>query len=60
MLIGAAYIGCLGIHRTRVTAYKSTTNNVVFFFVSDLKIEYYSPMVRETWVQSQVEPYQRL
>ena len=30
-------IGCLNIHGIRVTANNSTTNNVVFFFVSDLK-----------------------
>ena len=30
----------LNIQRTYVTAYNSTNNNVVFFFVSDLKIVY--------------------
>ena len=34
------YIGCLNIHGIHVTAHNSTTNNVVFFFVSDLKIAY--------------------
>ena len=32
------YVGCLNIHGTHVTANNSTTNYVVFFFVSDLKI----------------------
>ena len=32
------YTRCLNIHRTYVTANSSTNNNVVFFFVSDLKI----------------------
>ena len=31
-------IGCLSIHETLVTANNFTNNNVVFFFVSDLKI----------------------
>ena len=31
------YIGCLNIHETHVTANNSTYNNIVFFFVSDLK-----------------------
>ena len=35
------HIGCLNIHGTYVTANNSTNNNV-FFFVSDLKIVYYS------------------
>ena len=35
------YIGCLNIHGTHVTAY-SSTNYVVLFFVSDLKIVYYN------------------
>ena len=26
------YIGCLNIYGTHVTAYNSSTNNVVFFF----------------------------
>ena len=34
-------IGCLTVHETWVTAKNSTNNNVVFFFVSDLKIVYY-------------------
>ena len=38
MEIGVLGIGCLNIHGTRVTANNSTNNNVVFFFVSDLKI----------------------
>ena len=33
---------CLNIHGTYVTANNSTNNNVVFFFVSDLKIVYYN------------------
>ena len=33
----SVYPGCLNIHGTHVTA---TNNNVVFFFVSDLKIVY--------------------
>ena len=36
------YIGRLNIHGTHVTATNSTNNNVVFFFVSDLKIVYYN------------------
>ena len=32
----------LNIHRTHVTANNSTNNNFAFFFVSDLKIEYYN------------------
>ena len=34
-------IGCLNIHGTHVTANNSTNDNV-FFFVSDLKIVYYN------------------
>ena len=34
--------GCLKIHGTHVTANNSTNNNVVFFFVLDLKIVYYN------------------
>ena len=34
------YTGCLNIHGSLVTANNSTNNNV-FFFVSDLKIVYY-------------------
>ena len=30
-------IGCLNMHETHLTANNSTNNNVVFFFVSDLK-----------------------
>ena len=37
-----ANIGCLNIHGTHVTANNSTTNNVVIFFASDLKIVYYN------------------
>ena len=33
-------IACLNIHVTHVTANYSTNNNVVFFFVSDLKKVY--------------------
>ena len=36
------HIGGLNIHRTHVTANNSTYDNVVFFFVSDLKIVYYN------------------
>ena len=36
------YIGCFNIHETHVTASDSTYNNIVLFFVSDLKIEYYN------------------
>ena len=32
------YIGCLNIHGIHVAANNSINNNVVFFFVSDLKI----------------------
>ena len=32
----------LNIHEIHMTAYNSTTNNVVFFFASDLKIVYYN------------------
>ena len=32
------YIGCLNIHRTHGTANISINNNVVSFFISDLKI----------------------
>ena len=35
-------IGYLRIHGTHVTANDSTNNNVVFFFVLDLKIVYYN------------------
>ena len=35
-------IGCLDIHGNHVTANNSTNDNVVFFFVSDLKIAYYN------------------
>ena len=35
-------IGCLNIHGNHVTANESTSNNAVFFFVSDLKIIYYN------------------
>ena len=37
------YIGCLNIHGIHVNANKSSTNNVVFFFVSNLKIVYHNP-----------------
>ena len=40
--ITAYYIGYLNIHGTHVTAHNSTNNNIVFFFVSDLKIVYYN------------------
>ena len=33
---------CLNIYRTHVAANNFTNNNVVFFFVSDLKIVYYN------------------
>ena len=36
------FIGCLNIHGTHVTANNSINDNVVFFFVSDLKIVYYN------------------
>ena len=36
------YIGCLNTNGTCVTAYNSSNNYDVFFFVSDLKIVYYS------------------
>ena len=35
-------IGCHNKHWTHVTADKSTTNNLMFFFVSDLNIEYFN------------------
>ena len=35
------YMG-LSIHETHVTANNSTYNNVVFFYVLDLKIVYYN------------------
>ena len=35
-------IRCLIVHGIYVTAINSTTNNVVFFFVSYLKIVYYN------------------
>ena len=34
-------LGSLNIHGTHVTANNSTNNNVVFFFISDLKIVCY-------------------
>ena len=34
--------GCVSIHGTHMTAYNSINNNVVFSFVSDLKIVYYN------------------
>ena len=37
---GVSNTGCLNIHGTHVTANNSTNNNV-FFFVSDLKILHY-------------------
>ena len=36
------YIGHLNIHGTHMSADKSTNNNAVVFFVSDLKIVYYN------------------
>ena len=36
------YTGCLNIHGAHVTANHSTTNDIVFFFVSDLKILYHN------------------
>ena len=36
--------GCLNIHGTHGTANNSTTNNIEFFFVSDLKIVYYNKL----------------
>ena len=37
-----ANIGCFYIHGTHVNANKSTNINVVFFFISDLKIINYN------------------
>ena len=37
-----ANIGCLNTRGTYVTANNSTNDNVLFFFVSDLKIVYYN------------------
>ena len=34
-------IGCLNIHETQMTTNNSTNNDIVFFFVSDLRIVYY-------------------
>ena len=36
------YIGCLNTHGSHMTTTNSTNDNVVFFFVSDLKIVYYN------------------
>ena len=54
MNIYSYYIRCLNIHRTHVTA-NNSANNVVFFFISDLKIVYNNnyqslitmPLIRE-------------
>ena len=37
-----ANIRCLNTHGTHATANNSTNDNVVFFLVSDLKIQYYN------------------
>ena len=42
VLIILSYIGCVNIHGSHVTANNSNNYNVVFFFVSDLKIVYYN------------------
>ena len=36
-----ACIGCLNINVTHVTANNSSTNDNIFFFLSDMKIVYY-------------------
>ena len=36
------YTGCLNIDGTHVTLINSTTNDGVFFSVSDLKIDYFN------------------
>ena len=36
------HTGCLDIYGTNVPANNSSNNDVVFFLVSDLKIEYYN------------------
>ena len=45
------YRECLIIHGTRATANNSTYNNAVFFFVSDLKIGYYTITTVNPWSQ---------
>ena len=35
-------IGCVNIHGAHLTANTSINNNIVFFFVSELKIVYYN------------------
>ena len=60
------YIGCLNIHGTQVTTNNSINDNVIFCFVSDLKLVYYSnyyslitmPWTREEkifWVTTYLE-----
>ena len=49
-------IGCLNIHGAHVTANNSTNNNVVFFFVSDLKIVYsnnYKSSIIMPWIREE-------
>ena len=36
------HIGCLSLYGIHLTANNFTNNNVVFFFVSDLKMAYYN------------------
>ena len=48
--------GCLNINRTQVTANNFTTNNNVFFFVSDLKIVYdnnYESLITMPWTREE-------
>ena len=42
MMMNCRTRGCLNRHGNQVTANNSFNYNAVFFFVSDLKIEYYN------------------
>ena len=45
------YIGCLSILETHVTADNSINNNVVFIFVSELKIIHSNNSIRMPWTK---------
>ena len=53
---GLVNIECLNIHVTHISANKFTNKNVMFFFVSDLKIVYYNnyyPSIAMLWTREE-------
>ena len=49
------YIGCFNIHGTHVTSNNSPNNNVLYFFVLDLKIVYYNNYLSSTTMPWTIE-----